>query len=141
MVYYLKVNRSGALTFFNNPIYFKYGIYRYSLSNYKTMNSIESFSLSLLDYFAFIIYFAVLCLIGFWFGRKEKTASEDYFLAGRTLPWYVVGSSFIASNISTEHFIGMIVAAVPKLKDEAKPLWQEAKELNLIFNSIYQKVA
>jgi four helix bundle protein len=39
-----------------------------------------------------------------------------------------------------KHFIRMIVKAVSKLKDEAKPLWQEAKELNLIFNSIYKKV-
>lgn len=40
----------------------------------------------------------------------------------------------------TKHFIRMIVVAVPSLKDEAKSLWQEAKELNLIFNSIYRKV-
>jgi len=39
-----------------------------------------------------------------------------------------------------KHFIRMIVVAVPELKEEAKPLWQEAKELNLIFNSIYKKV-
>ncbi len=53
----------------------------------------------------------MLCAIGLWAGRKEKSDSGDYFLAGKTLPWYVVGSSFIASNISTEHFIGMIGAA------------------------------
>ena len=70
-----------------------------------------SFPLQFWDYFAFAAYFAVLCAIGLWAGRKEKTRSDDYFLAGRTLPWYVVGSSFIASNISTEHFIGMIGAA------------------------------
>ncbi len=40
----------------------------------------------------------------------------------------------------TKHFIRMIVVAVPELKDEARFLWQEAKELNLIFNSIYKKV-
>ena len=40
----------------------------------------------------------------------------------------------------SKHFIRMIVVAVPNLKDEAKTLWQEAKELNLIFNSIYKKV-
>jgi hypothetical protein len=34
----------------------------------------------------------------------------------------------------------MIAIAVPEMKDEAKPLWQEAKELNLIFNSIYKKI-
>lgn len=40
----------------------------------------------------------------------------------------------------TKHFIRMIVVAVPALKEEARKLWQEAKELNLIFNSIYKKV-
>jgi hypothetical protein len=34
----------------------------------------------------------------------------------------------------------MIVVAVPKLKEESKPLWIEGKELNLIFNSIYKKI-
>jgi len=75
------------------------------------MNGLNAFSLNGLDIIAFAAYFVVLCAIGFWVGRKEKTESEDYFLAGRTLPWYVVGGSFIASNISTEHFIGMIGAA------------------------------
>lgn len=41
----------------------------------------------------------------------------------------------------SKHFIRMIVAAVPSLKDDARPLWQEAKELNLIFNTIYKKVS
>ncbi|OGE19103.1 four helix bundle protein [Candidatus Daviesbacteria bacterium RIFCSPLOWO2_01_FULL_43_38] len=40
----------------------------------------------------------------------------------------------------TKHFVRMIVIVAPELKEEAKPLWQEAKELNLIFNSIYKKV-
>ncbi|UCH65906.1 MAG: four helix bundle protein [Ignavibacterium sp.] len=40
----------------------------------------------------------------------------------------------------SKHFIRMIITAVPKLKEEGKPLWQEAKELNLIFNSIFIKV-
>ncbi len=39
-----------------------------------------------------------------------------------------------------KHFIRMIVIAISELKEEARPLWQEAKELNLIFNSIYIKV-
>jgi SSS family solute:Na+ symporter len=75
------------------------------------MNGLQNFSLNTLDLIAFAAYFVVLSAIGFWVGRKEKSGSEDYFLAGRTLPWYVVGGSFIASNISTEHFIGMIGAA------------------------------
>lgn len=40
----------------------------------------------------------------------------------------------------SKHFIRMVVTAVPELKQEAKLLWQEAKELHLIFNSIYKKV-
>lgn len=40
----------------------------------------------------------------------------------------------------SKHFIRMMSVAVPELKEEAKPLWIEAKELNLIFNSIYRKV-
>jgi len=75
------------------------------------MPGTESFTLETWDYFAFGAYFVVLCGIGLWAGRKEKTGADDYFLAGRSLPWYVVGSSYVASNISTEHFIGMIGAA------------------------------
>ena len=39
-----------------------------------------------------------------------------------------------------KHFIRMIAVAIPELKSEAQQLWKEAKELNLIFNSIYRKV-
>ena len=70
------------------------------------------FALSFWDYFAFFGYFIILSFIGYWYGRKKNENSSDYFLAGRTLPWYVVGSSYIAANISTEHFIGLIGAAV-----------------------------
>ncbi len=64
-----------------------------------------------IDIAVFVSYFVVLIGIGLFVGRKGKATSEDYFLAGRSLPWYVVGSSFIGSNISTEHFIGMVGAA------------------------------
>lgn len=67
--------------------------------------------LSNLDLFVIVGYFVVLVVLGFAVGKTEKRSSEDYFLAGRSLPWYVVGASFIGSNISTEHFIGMIAAA------------------------------
>ena len=70
-----------------------------------------SFDLAAWDYLAFVLYFVALSAIGWWGGRVRKAGSEEYFLAGRSLPWYVVGTSFIASNISSEHFIGMIGAA------------------------------
>src|SRR5436190_20174184 len=75
------------------------------------MPGFESFRLGTWDYVIFAAYFVVLSTIGFWVGRKKKADCEDYFLAGRSLPWYVVGTSFIGANISSEHFIGMIGAA------------------------------
>ncbi len=54
----------------------------------------------------------MLGIIGYWAGRGEQASSSEYFLAGKKLPWYVVGGSFIASNISSEQFIGMIGSAV-----------------------------
>lgn len=65
-------------------------------------------TLSGLDIFTFCGYFVVLVGLGFVAGARAKRTAEDYFLAGRGLPWYVVGASFIGSNISTEHFIGMV---------------------------------
>lgn len=52
------------------------------------------------------IYFAVVLGIGFWFSRSRKT-STDYFLAGRNVGWFAVGASLLATNISSEHFIGL----------------------------------
>lgn len=68
-------------------------------------------SLEWVDYVVFALYFVVLTFIGIWVGRHKSANSEDYFLAGKSLPWYAVGGSFIASNISSEHFIGMVGAA------------------------------
>jgi SSS family solute:Na+ symporter len=64
-----------------------------------------------LDTFAFVAYFLVVAAVAVIAGRREKVAA-DYFLAGRNLPWWVIGISLIASNISTEHFVGMAGSAV-----------------------------
>ncbi|MDZ7615571.1 MAG: sodium/solute symporter [Patescibacteria group bacterium] len=71
-----------------------------------------AFTLAAWDYLAFGAFFVGLSVVGYLAGRKERTGTEQYFLAGKQLPWYVVGGSFIASNISTEHFIGMVGAAM-----------------------------
>lgn len=75
-----------------------------------------------LDLVAFVGYLVLLAGVGWWFGRKRKT-SQEYFLAGRSLPWYVVGASYIASNISIEHFVGMVGAAVLYGICVATPEW------------------
>jgi len=64
-----------------------------------------------IDIAVFCSYFVVLVGLGFLVGARQKKTSEEYFLAGRRLPWYVVGASFVGSNISTEHFIGMVGTA------------------------------
>lgn len=65
-------------------------------------------TLSALDYAVFAAYFVILSGAAVWASRKKTgNSSEDYFLAGRSLPWWVIGSSLIASNISAEQFIGM----------------------------------
>jgi len=64
-----------------------------------------------LDYIEFFVFLAALCLVGFLSGRGERGSATDYFLAGRRLPWYAVGGSYIAANVSTEHFIGLVGAS------------------------------
>src|SRR5262245_53509646 len=73
--------------------------------------SLNSFQLGGLDYAACAAYLIALMAIGYWSGRGEHASTKDYFLAGKRLPWYVVGGSFIASNISSEQFIGMVGSA------------------------------
>lgn len=56
----------------------------------------------------FIAYIVGLAAIGIWLSFKDKQkGAEDYFLASKSLPWWAVGGSLIASNISAEQFIGM----------------------------------
>lgn len=59
-----------------------------------------------IDLIVFIVYIAIVFIIGIMSAGKSKD-SEDYFLAGRRLTWWVIGGSLIAANISTHHFIGM----------------------------------
>ena len=46
----MEVNRAGALTLYSKPIYFRYGIYRHSLSNYKTMNNVDNLPTQIVYY-------------------------------------------------------------------------------------------
>ena len=62
--------------------------------------------LSLIDGLAFAAFLAVVVGVSLYASRQEKN-SADYFLAGRSLSWGLIGFSLIASNISTEHFVGM----------------------------------
>ncbi len=63
-------------------------------------------ALTVLDLIAFVAFLAIVVGVSLYASRKEKS-SEDYFLAGRSLTWWLIGFSLIASNISTEQFVGM----------------------------------
>lgn len=67
--------------------------------------------MNLITVIVFVIYFLAVLLIGLFSAGKKQDTAEDYFLAGRKLPWYAIGLSMVGSNISTEHFIGMVGAA------------------------------
>ncbi len=70
----------------------------------------NSSSFSLIDYLIFIVYAIVILGIGLWVSRSKKgheRNAEDYFLAGKSLPWWAIGASLIAANISAEQMIGM----------------------------------
>jgi len=69
-----------------------------------------SASFEFLDYFIFIGYAVLILGIGLWVSRDKKghqKNAEDYFLASKSLPWWAIGASLIAANISAEQFIGM----------------------------------
>jgi SSS family solute:Na+ symporter len=63
-------------------------------------------TLGILDIIIFVAFVVAVVSLGIAKSRKEKT-SEDYFLAGRGLSWWLIGLSLIAANISTEQFVGM----------------------------------
>ncbi len=64
-------------------------------------------SISLIDNIVIIIYFGIVLLIGIYHQRSKVKNSEDYFLAGRSMGWVAVGTSLFATNISSEHLIGL----------------------------------
>ena len=67
-------------------------------------------SFHLVDYLVCGTYVLAVLGLGLFVSRGKKghqKDAKDYFLAGNTLPWWVVGATVIASNISAEQFIGM----------------------------------
>ncbi len=59
------------------------------------------------DMFFIAVYFLILFGIAWWAARREKAVSSDYFLASRDVAWFAVGASLFASNIGSEHLVGL----------------------------------
>jgi SSS family solute:Na+ symporter len=63
--------------------------------------------LTALDWLMIALYFGILLCVAWWVIRKGKESADDYFLAGRNLGWWVIGASIFASNIGSEHIVGL----------------------------------
>jgi solute:Na+ symporter, SSS family len=63
-------------------------------------------TLTVLDFAVFFAFYGLVVAVSLYKSRNEQTG-EDFFLAGRQLLWPMIGFSLIASNISTEHFVGL----------------------------------
>jgi SSS family solute:Na+ symporter len=60
-----------------------------------------------LDWLIILAYFGVLLVLTWWVILKNRDTADDYFLAGRNLGWLIVGASIFASNIGSEHLVGL----------------------------------
>lgn len=60
-----------------------------------------------IDWAVVAAYFMVLFGLAWWVILRGKETADDYFLAGRNLGWFIVGASIFASNIGSEHLVGL----------------------------------
>jgi solute:Na+ symporter, SSS family len=63
--------------------------------------------LGVVDWIFVGLYLAVIAGISIWSIRRKKDSPEDYFLANRNLGWFVIGASILASNVGSEHVVGL----------------------------------
>lgn len=63
--------------------------------------------LSLLDWIVVALYFIAIGGIAWWSMKRKKETPQEYFLAGRNVGWFVVGASILASNVGSEHVVGL----------------------------------
>src|SRR5438045_5429258 len=60
-----------------------------------------------IDWTVIAIYFGILLGVAWWVVKKGNDSAADYFLAGRNLGWWIIGASIFASNIGSEHIVGL----------------------------------
>jgi len=71
------------------------------------MHILAESTLESLDWVVIAGYFGILLGLAWWVILKAKDTADDYFLAGRNLGWFVIGASIFASNIGSEHLVGL----------------------------------
>jgi SSS family solute:Na+ symporter len=63
--------------------------------------------ISAIDWIIVVLYFVLILGIAWWVIKQRQKTSTDYFLAGRNLGWFIIGASIFASNIGSEHLVGL----------------------------------
>src|SRR3954470_10391185 len=63
--------------------------------------------LGTVDILFVILYLLIIAAVSVWSIRKSKNSPTDYFLANRNLGWFVIGASILASNVGSEHIVGL----------------------------------
>src|SRR3974390_2628325 len=72
---------------------------------------IAQVSLRATDFIIFVLYMVATITLGFWVARKGKRTAQGYFLGNKSIPWFVIGSSMVAADISSEQFISNVGGA------------------------------
>ena len=60
-----------------------------------------------LDWMVIAVYFSIIVGLAWWVIRRQQDTTTHYFLAGRNLGWFIIGASIFASNIGSEHLVGL----------------------------------
>jgi SSS family solute:Na+ symporter len=77
------------------------------MNNLNPILAMGGSTLTGLDWLAIAGYFGVLLCVAWWVVSRRKDTAADYFLAGRNLNWWIIGASIFASNIGSEHIVGL----------------------------------
>src|SRR5215211_1349835 len=64
-----------------------------------------------IDIIFVVLYLLIIAGVSIWSIRKSKSSPSDYFLANRNLGWWVIGASILASNVGSEHIVGLAGSA------------------------------
>ena len=58
--------------------------------------------MSALDWSIVVVYFALSAAIGIWYSRRAGSSTEEFFLSGRALPWWLAGTSMVATTFAAD---------------------------------------
>lgn len=79
----------------------------FAFTKISNQNNFFMTTFATLDWVVLSGYFIILLGIAFWVTRQKNDTTEEYFLAGKNIGWFVIGASIFASNIGSEHVVGL----------------------------------